>query len=168
MARVPLGQLTNYDAPGENAKPPKLLLAVGHPPAVADAILSLFRTLVKGSVGIRERKLATLAVAAEAGNTYEWGHHATSALDLGITAVEVESIKSHTTGVLSERDQLTVDFARAVERGAVTDELWTNVSGRYELDELVQLTVISGYYGMLARIQEALDVEQDLGIAGSS
>jgi len=35
MSRVPLGSITHYDAPGENTQPPKLLLAVGHPPELA-------------------------------------------------------------------------------------------------------------------------------------
>jgi hypothetical protein len=68
MPRVPLGSITHYDAPDENTEPPKLLLAVRHPPELADASLNLFRTLVNGALPVRDRKLATLAIAAELEN----------------------------------------------------------------------------------------------------
>jgi alkylhydroperoxidase family enzyme len=167
MSRVPAGEITSYDPPGENPNPPRLLLAVGHPAAVADAMLDFFRTLVNGAVDARTRKLATLAVAAELKNGYEWGHHAESALRLGITADEVAAIKSGVRGVLSDQDQSLVDYVVAVERRSVTDDLWRALAARHAVDELVQLTVIGGYYGMLARIQDALAVDQDQGFAGA-
>jgi hypothetical protein len=62
---------------------------------------------------------------------------------------------------------LLVDYVVAVERRSVTDELWGALAARHAVDELVQLTVIVAYYGMLARIQDALAVDQDQGFAGA-
>src|SRR5260370_21731257 len=145
MPRVPLGSITSYDAPGENSEPPRLLLAVGHPPQIADAALALFRTLVQGAVGARDRKLATLAIAAELQNGYEWGHHALSALGMGISQSDVDAIRDQARGVLCAHDQLVVDMAVAIERQAVTDELWPAAAGDFTDEHLLQLPVLATY-----------------------
>jgi 4-carboxymuconolactone decarboxylase len=165
--RTPLGSITAYDAPAENVEPPRLLLAVGHPPQIADAMLGFFRALLKGSLTPRDRKLATLAVAAELGNGYEWGHHAVTAGDVGITAEQLDAIKSNASGSLGVRDQVIVDLVRAVERAEVTDELWAGVAAEFDVDQQVQLTVLAAFYGMLARIQDALEVDQDDGFTAT-
>ena len=166
MPRVPLGSITHYDAPGENTQPPKLLLAVGHPPELADASLNLFRTLVNGALPVRDRKLATLAIAAELENGYEWGHHAGSALTMGITEAELDAIKSGATDALDPHDRVLVRLAVAIERQAVTDELWDAAAAQFGVEQLVQFTVLVSYYGMLGRIQTALQVDQDDGFSG--
>jgi alkylhydroperoxidase family enzyme len=165
--RIPLGSITAYDAPGENAEPPRLLLAVGHPPQIADAMLGFFRALVKGSLTPRDRKLATLAVAAELGNGYEWGHHAVTAGTFGISDDQLDAIKSDSSESLGARDRLIVDLVRAVERSGVTSQLWSRVSAEFDVDEQVQLTVLAAFYGMLARIQDALEVDQDKGFTAT-
>jgi 4-carboxymuconolactone decarboxylase len=165
--RTPLGSITAYDAPAENAEPPRLLLAVGRPPQIADAMLGFFRALLKGSLTPRDRKLATLAVAAELGNGYEWGHHAVTAGKFGISDDQLDAIKSNNTEWLDARDRLIVDLVRAVERSGVTVELWSGVSAEFDVDEQVQLTVLAAFYGMLARIQDALEVDQDEGFTAS-
>jgi alkylhydroperoxidase family enzyme len=139
------------------------LLAVGHPPQLADAVLGLFRILVKGSLTARDRKLATLAVAAELGNGYEWGHHAVTAEAVGVSAEQLDAIKSNAIEQLDARDGLIVELVRAVERSGVTDELWSGFAEEFTVDEQVQLTVLAAFYGMLARVQNALAVEQDEG-----
>ena len=167
MPRVPLGTITRYAAPGENATPPRLLLAMGHPAQLADAAQELFRTLVQGALSARDRKLATLAIAAELRNGYEWGHHSVSALDLGISADDIAAIRNGAVGGLSGHDRAVVNLARATERQAVSDELWTAAAKELTDEQLVQLTVLASYYGMLARVQAALQVDQDAGFSGA-
>jgi alkylhydroperoxidase family enzyme len=163
--RTPLGTITTYDAPGENKEPPNLLLAMGHPAEVADACLTLFRTLVRGALTPRDRKLATLAIAAELKNSYEWGHHTGSALAMGITADDLDAIRTGDTSRLSRHDRVIVELTWAIERRNVTDELWAQAAAELDTEQLVQMTVCTGYYGMLARIQSALQVDQDEGFA---
>lgn len=167
MPRVPLGTVTHYTAPGENATPPRLLLAMGHPAQLADAAQQLFRTLVQGALSARDRKLATLAIAAELRNGYEWGHHSVSALGLGISADDIAAIRNGLTGALSGHDRAVVELALATERQAVTDELWAAAAKELTDEQLVQLTVLASYYGMLARVQTALQVDQDAGFGGA-
>lgn len=167
MPRIPLGTITSYTAPGENATPPRLLLAMGHPAQVADAAAELFRTLAQGALSARDRKLATLAIAAELRNGYEWGHHSASAARFGISAADVTAIRSGATGRLSGHDRAVADLALATERQSVTDELWQAAAKELSDEQLVQLTVLSGYYGMLARVQVALQVDQDAGFTGA-
>jgi alkylhydroperoxidase family enzyme len=163
--RTPLGTITSYDAPAENAEPPKLLLAVGHPAAVADGCMNFFRTLVNGALSKRDRKLVTLAVAAAIENGYEWGHHAPTALTMDITQADLDAIKAGETHELVQHDRVIVEVSQAVEHQSVTDELWAQAEAEFDTEQLVQLTVISAYYGMLGRIQNALQVEQDEGFA---
>jgi alkylhydroperoxidase family enzyme len=165
--RTPLGTITAYDSPSENTSPPKLLLAVGHPAAVADGCLNLFRSLVNGALSVRDRKLATLGVAAALENAYEWHHHIGSALTMQITQDDIDAIKAGATHRLSPHDRVVVELSQAVERQAVTDELWTRAEAEFDTEQLVQFTVLASYYGMLGRIQSALQVEQDDGFAGT-
>jgi alkylhydroperoxidase family enzyme len=163
--RTPLGTITNYDAPGENQTPPRLLLAIGHPAALADASLNLFRVLVEGVLSVRDRKLATLAIAAELENAYEWGHHSVSALTMDITEDDLSAIRTGEHSRLAPRDRLIVDLSKAVETQQVTDDLWEQAAAVFSTEELVQMTVVASYYGMLARVQSALQVEQDEGFS---
>jgi 4-carboxymuconolactone decarboxylase len=165
--RTPLGSITSYDGPGENTKPPKLLLAMGHPAAIADGCLSLFRSLVQGALSLRDRKLATLAVAAAIENAYEWNHHTGSALTMGITQADLDAIKSGQTQKLARRERVVVELSQAIERQEVTDELWAQAEKDFGTEQLVQLTVAVAYYGMLGRIQAALQVDQDEGFAST-
>jgi alkylhydroperoxidase family enzyme len=163
--RTPLGTITKYDGPAENTEPPKLLLAVGHPAAVADNCLAFFRTLVNGALTTRDRKLVTLAVAAAIENAYEWGHHTATALQMDISQGDLDAIKSGETERLGEHDQVVVEVSQAVERQDVSDQLWARAEKEFDTEQLVQLTVISAYYGMLGRIQTALQVDQDEGFS---
>jgi alkylhydroperoxidase family enzyme len=165
--RTPLGTITNYDGPAENTEPPKLLLAVGHPAAVADGCLGLFRTLVNGALSTRDRKLVTLAVAAALENAYEWGHHAPTALGMKISQTDLDAIKAGATDKLAKRDRVVVEISQAVEHQNVTDDLWMRAEAEFTTEQLVQLTVIASYYGMLGRIQNALQVEQDEGFSST-
>lgn len=165
--RIPLGSITSYEGPGENTEPPRLLLAVGHPAAIADACLNLFRSLVNGALSLRDRKLATLAVAAALGNAYEWNHHTGSALTMDITRADLDAIKTGKTQKLGRRDRVVVELSQAIERQAVTDELWAQAEKDFGTEQLVQLTVAVAYYGMLGRIQAALQVDQDEGFAST-
>ncbi len=161
--RTPLGRVTAYSAPAENTQPPRLLLGIGHPPELADAVQEFFSVLVQGALSARDRKIATLAVAAALANGYEWGHHAATANAVGIDERELAAIKIGEVSSLAPRDALIVSLALAVERSGVTDELWADVAAEFSVEEQVQLTVVASFYGMLARIQSALEVEQDEG-----
>jgi alkylhydroperoxidase family enzyme len=161
--RTPLGKITRYDGPAENTEPPRLLLAVGHPAAVADGCLNFFRTLVNGALSVRDRKLVTLAVAAAIQNGYEWGHHAPTALAMGIGQEDLDAIRAGEAQRLAGHDRVVVEISQAVERQSVTDELWKRAEAEFDTEQLVQLTVISAFYGMLGRIQDALEVDQDDG-----
>jgi 4-carboxymuconolactone decarboxylase len=165
--RTPLGTITSYDGPAENTEPPKLLLAMGHPAAIADNCVSFFRTLVNGALSKRDRKLVTLAVAAAIENAYEWGHHTPTALTMDITQADLDAIKAGATDKLGPRDRVVVEISQAVERQNVTDELWARAEAEFDTEQLVQLTVISAYYGMLGRIQSTLQVDQDEGFAST-
>jgi alkylhydroperoxidase family enzyme len=165
--RTPLGKITSYDGPGENTEPPRLLLAVGHPAEIADGCLNLFRSLVNGALTLRDRKLATLAVAAAIENAYEWQHHIGSALTMDISQADIDSIEAGETHRLAPHDRLVVELGQAVERQTVTDELWARASAEFDTEQLVQLTVVCAYYGMLGRVQAALEVDQDEGFAAA-
>jgi alkylhydroperoxidase family enzyme len=167
MPRVPLGTITSYAAAGENTRPPRLLLAMGHPAQLADAAQELFRVLAQGALSARDRKLATLAIAAELENGYEWGHHAIGAAGLRIPDSDLASIKCGVTDGLPAHDRAVVELALATERQSVTDELWGAAAAELSAEQLVQLTVLSAYYGMLARVQTAMQVDQDPGFNGS-
>jgi hypothetical protein len=82
---------------------------------------------------------------------------------VGISKEGVDAIRNGERGVLDDSDQLIVDYAAAVERQDVSDDLWRRISAELTVPQQVQLTTLSALYGFYSRIQVALQVDQDLG-----
>jgi hypothetical protein len=82
---------------------------------------------------------------------------------VGISKECVDAIRNGERGVLDDSDQLIVDYAAAVERQDVSDDLWRRISAELTVPQQVQLTTLSALYGFYSRIQVALQVDQDLG-----
>ncbi|MFF3872191.1 carboxymuconolactone decarboxylase family protein [Streptomyces sp. NPDC001978] len=138
---------------------------MGYPPELAAGCLAMFSELARGAVSRRDRKLATLSIAARLRSGYEWGHHAPSAATVDISSDEVQAIRTGARGILSDADQLVVDYAVAVEEHDVSDGLWARMSEVFDTEQLVQLTALAAMYGFNSRVQSALRVDQDTGLA---
>jgi 4-carboxymuconolactone decarboxylase len=142
---------------------PNVFGAMAHSPELLDAVSrvgSFFRT---GSVlDPTLREAVVLAVAYEVRSSYEWSQHVPVAKRLGLDPVAV------VTGGTVGGEQIIDDgvaFARSIlSGGRPSAETEGRLSDRLGVKGLVELTVLTGYYAMLASVIEAWSVPLDPGV----
>jgi 4-carboxymuconolactone decarboxylase len=105
----------------------------------------------EGLLTPRARELAILTVAAAHRAEFEWYAHAPIAADLGVDAAQIEAIRRGERPELDDPyEQAVVDLARTfVEHGDVDEEDYRRLSEHLSGPELVELTTLVGYYGIL-------------------
>jgi 4-carboxymuconolactone decarboxylase len=111
------------------------------------------------------REYVILTVAQELRCTYEWAHHHAVAQRIGadpdlllkIGTPEIESVPGDIG--------LATKYARVLTRNdEVTDDMAAALKNAFGIDGFVDLTVMIGYYGMLARFINTVEIpiEDDL------
>jgi len=107
----------------------------------------------------RTRELVLLRVAGMLGADYEWQQHAAIAGRMGITDDELTALRSGDLEVFDGGDRAAVVFAGAVERREVDDAAWRAALEHFSQVELVDMTMLAGFYGLASRFVLALDVD---------
>jgi 4-carboxymuconolactone decarboxylase len=139
-----------------------------HHPALADRVAALgeqlrFRSTLPGP----DRELAILAAGREAEAPYEWAAHEPIALREGTRPEAIAAVREiRPTDGLLPREAVIVDTVRALyrRRGLTTAEF---VRAERELGRrgLVELVTLAGYYGMIAGVLNAYEVDLPPGMA---
>ena len=147
------------------------------PPGAAVEPLALFRTLAvhrdlmsrmrplgsgilgHGTVPARDREIVLHRTCARAGAEYEWGVHAVAFAEaVGLTADQVAATAVGTADDLawSPGDRALIRLADELhETSTVSDELWEELAGAYDQEQLLELLVIAGWYRALAYVINA-------------
>jgi len=110
-----------------------------------------------------ETELVILRVAHNAGSDYEWGHHERLGARAGLSAGEIERVRSgpDATG-WSERQALLLRAADAMHTdGRIGDELWAGLARQLDEVRLIELCMLIGHYEMLAMTLNSLGVEPE-------
>jgi alkylhydroperoxidase family enzyme len=157
MPRVPYKE--------DAALPINIFRTLAHSEPVQKGFSSLGgRLLNQTSLDVRVRELVINAISVKLRAPYEWSHHAKWLLDNGGTPEELEALKAGRFDGFSPLERACLSYAYKVEDTAVTDadvaELRKN-----GLDDaqIVELTVLAGFYGATARFLLAMDVDVDEG-----
>ena len=160
------GMLAKWMPPGAEAEPLRLFRTL----AVHPELASRMRPLGAGLLGHprldpRERELVILRTCARAGAEYEWGVHALAfAKPLGLSD---EQIAATATGdsddvAFSESDAEILAAADALyEESTIPDHLWEGLSRRLSEDQLLELVVLAGWYGLISCVINAAGVERE-------
>lgn len=144
-------------------------------------ILNIYKTVANSRAGVRNffglgaslltraqldprlRELAILRVARLTGSEYEWSQHYPMALERGVTPEQAKGItKWQTVPEFDDRDRAVLQYIDEVaQKVKVEDETFERL--RQHLDEIsiVELTLSIGYWGMVARVLVALQVDLD-------
>lgn len=133
-----------------------------HHPALAERVAQLgeqlrFRSLLSGA----DRELAILAAGREHEAPYEWAAHEPIALREGTRAEAIAAIRENgpTTG-LHPREALIVDTVRVLLREhRLTAAQFTRAEAELGRPGLLELVTLAGYYGMIAGILNAYEVD---------
>lgn len=147
----------------ESGRPPiNLHRALGNAPGALRNFLRLGNSLLLfGQLSPALRELAILRIAQMAGADYEWLHHLPLAAQAGVRDEQVAALSGWPSAVaFDEREKAVLRYVEAVSRDiAVPDDVFSTVRKHLGEGEVVELTLVCGYWGMAARLLRALEID---------
>lgn len=176
MARVRL--LSNEQAPAEiremfekieanGFRVINLFRVMAHSPKVGRYFLRLGNSILfKGAVPTNLRELAILRVGQINQAHYEYSQHVPIALRNGVRQEQIDALSEwETSGHFNEQERAVLRYTDEVTKNIrVKDDTFAVVGKFLNEEGLVELTTTIGYYGMVCRILEALQVELEEGV----
>jgi uncharacterized peroxidase-related enzyme len=143
------------------------------------AILNLHRALANTPNGLRNfmrlgnsllfhgvlppalRELAILCVAQMTGASYEWAHHVPIARQVGVREEQIAGLMAwRTSPHFDKRERAVLDYAEHVTSAvAAPDEVFREARAHLSEAEVVELTLVAGYWSMVARLLVALQID---------
>ena len=135
-------------------------------PALCERVAALgeqlrFHSVLSGA----DRELAILAAGREAESTYEWAAHEPIARREGTRSEAIAIVRdvSSTSG-LRPREALIVDTVRALCRAhRLTADQFAGAEAELGRLGLIELVTLAGYYGMIAGVLNAYEVDLPAG-----
>ncbi len=139
-----------------------LFKVMANSPEVGRAFLRLGnRILRKGRLDPKLRELAILRVGDLAKANYEFTQHVPIARRVGVTADKIAALPAwQASDLFNDRERAVLQYTDEVaEQIRVSDETFGEIKAFLSDQEIVELTTTIGYYGMVSRILEALQIE---------
>lgn len=141
-----------------------LFKALAHSPKIVRDWGRLGTTLLrKGDLSDDLRELAIVRVGELAQAPYELAAHRAMGLNSGLTQAQIDDIADWKASnnfneieraVLQYTDEVAVDIR-------ASDDTYAQLEQHFSSREIVELTVTIGYYGMVARTLESLQVDME-------
>ena len=139
-----------------------LFKVMAHSPLVGHRFLGLGTAiLMKGILPPNLRELAILRVGHINQANYEWTQHVRIALSVGVRQEQIDALPEwENSDEFDEREQAILRYTDEETLNIrVRDETFAAVRDFLTEEEIVELTTTIGYYGMVCRILETLQVE---------
>jgi 4-carboxymuconolactone decarboxylase len=113
-----------------------------------------------------DRELAILTAGREVEAPYEWAAHEPIALREGTRPDAIAVVRDgKPTSGLRAREAVIVDTVRALYRARrLTSEEFARAEAEFGRQGLVELVTLAGYYGMIAAVLNAFDVDLPPGL----
>lgn len=167
MSRIPYKDLA--DAAPEAAQmladrlPLNLYRGMLHAGPTFVGLLRFSEGLQQHTLTRRLRELVILRIAFMTGSRYEIHQHRTVAALLGITEAEIAAVEAGSDfSIFDEREQDLLRFAGEVNADIrASDESFEAVRRHFDERQLVEIVLLAGYYGMLARFLETFDIDPE-------
>jgi len=156
--------LAKWMPPGNEIEPLRLFRTL----AVHHDLASRMRPLGAGILGHprlapRDRELLILRTCAHAGAEYEWGVHALAfGKPLGLSDQQLAATVRGAAEdpAWSRADAQLIAAADALyHTNAIPDELWAELSVRFDEDQLLELVVVAGWYRLISYVINAVQIE---------
>jgi alkylhydroperoxidase family enzyme len=109
----------------------------------------------------RIRELVILRTTGMLDAQYEWQAHARIAGRQGVTADDIDALRTGRDEHFAGAERAAVELAAAFEKRVVDAEAWKAARAYFSDVELLDLILLAGFYGMASRFALALDVEPD-------
>ena len=139
-----------------------LLKALAHSPKICRDWNRMGVTLLmKGDLSPKLRELAILRVGDLAKSIYEWTKHVPIALMAGASQEQVDALPLwKDAGCFDEKERAILQYTDEVALNIrASDETFSRITEFLSQKEIVELTTTIGFYGMVSRTLEALQIE---------
>ena len=140
-------------------------------PQMGTEYLRFAGSVVRGeNVPMKLRELATLRVGNLVGADYEFLHHIPLGLAGGLTRKQIDEIGDwEKSSEFDQQERVVLRYADEMARdNNVTDETFGKLREFFNDHDVVELTLVIGYFLMLCRILVALQLELEPGFSPSS
>ena len=119
-----------------------------------------YQLLRHGKLDPALRELVILRIGTLCSSAYEWHQHISIANALGVPAEKTAAVKSGVLDPLTEKERAGVEFAEQVHMDCrPSDSAFAAAALHFSNDELVEITLLVGYYTMTAMHLRTFDVE---------
>lgn len=152
-----------------SASPANLFGTLAYHPDLARRALRLGRVfLFEGTLDPRVREIAILRTAWRTEAEYEWGQHTLLGREVGLDDRHITELRTPAlVGDWTDHERAVVD---AVDELCAHDEIgqdtWIALASTYAEAELIELTLLVGYYRMLSGLMRSAEIELDEGVPG--
>jgi alkylhydroperoxidase family enzyme len=139
-----------------------LFKIMSHSPEVGYQFLRLGNSiLLKGVLPKKLRELAILRVGNLNSADYEWTQHVSIALRVGVRQSQIDALPYwRNSPEFDEQEKAVLNYTDEVTlRIRAQDDTFAALRSFFNEEEVVELTTVIGYYGMVCRILESLQVE---------
>ncbi len=143
-----------------------LYRVMAHCPQIGRTFLRLGNMILfKGTLPPNLRELAILRVGNLNRAKYEWTQHVAIALQAGVSQEQIDALPDwENSGSFNGRERAFLRYTDEVtEDIRVKDDTFAALRRFLNEEGMVELTLTIGYYAMVCRILEALQVELENG-----
>lgn len=171
MARVPLLQkdqahpiMQEFYQKSEDAGHTVLNLfkAAAHSPKIGRDLIRLGSAILfKGDLSPILRELAILRIGHVNKAHYEWTQHVRIGLAVGVPQEKIDAVPEwESSDIFDETERAVLAYTDEVNRNIkASDGAFSKIQSLLGDKETVELTITIGYYGMISRILESLNIE---------
>jgi uncharacterized peroxidase-related enzyme len=157
-----------YDVMHESmGKMPNVFGVVARFPAALKTLIQFYDAVMStGKIDAKYKELAYLKTSSINACRYWTVFHTASAKQAGVTDEQIQALRFYQRSeAFDEKEKTTIRFADIVTRGAaaVDAEVLKYVEKFYSEDEIVELTMVIALANMVNRINDALEIEPDMG-----
>jgi alkylhydroperoxidase family enzyme len=120
--------------------------------------------LAQQQLDAKRRELAVLLAVRALGGRYEWVQHVPIALACGVTREQVDALQRGDVkaACFDDLERRYLAFVtESIEQTRASDEVFAAAAEALSARELVETLLTIGYYQMMARLTECLDVDLD-------
>jgi alkylhydroperoxidase family enzyme len=143
---------------------------VRHPDLFADFMPLGRRLLRLSSLEPRDRETLILRTAYRCRARYEWSHHDVIGRRAGLTDADLAVLSTDTVG--PDVDPATALLIRAadelIDGHLLSDDTWAALSQAYSQNQVIEICMLVGSYGMLAGALNSLGVQIEDGYPAPS
>jgi alkylhydroperoxidase family enzyme len=137
---------------------------IGHAPELYKAFAGLANALrFSGATPRVDRELMILRTTQLKAGDYEFAHHKRIGLTCGLTETQIDSLPHwRQTSVFNERQRAILDYAETMVQSAdVDDATFAAMQRLFSPQEIVELTMTSGFYVAVVQFSRALRIKMD-------